>query len=118
MAALALAVVAAASGIRRRRRREPLSIGELLAGVARGTGARVGAASTLSELRAELERAIGPRTAALASEAEQARFAPDPLAPPRRPRLRIAVALVADTGLWRAVRTAVLARARRPAAGD
>jgi hypothetical protein len=117
LAALAL-VLAAAFGVQRRLRREPPPIGDLLASLARGTGARVGAASTLGELRAELERAIGPRTAALAAEAERARFAPGAPAPPRRPRLRIAVALMADAGPWRGLRTYVLARARRPAATD
>jgi transglutaminase-like putative cysteine protease len=115
--ALALAAIAG-SGVRRRTRREPPPIGDLLVSVARGAGARVGAASTLSELHAELERTIGPRTAALASEAERRRFAPSPPVPPRRPHVRIAAALVADTGPWRAVRTYALARARRPAAND
>jgi transglutaminase-like putative cysteine protease len=117
LGALAVAL-AFASGLRWRRRRQPPLLGDLLVRLARGTGARVGAAGTLSELHSELERRIGPRTAALASEAERARFAPGPSGPPRRPRLRIAAALVADTGPWRAARTSVLALARRPAAND
>jgi hypothetical protein len=116
--ALALGLAAAGSGVRRRRRREPPPIGDLLVSLARGTDALVGGASTLRELRAELERAIGPRTAALASEAEQARFAPGPPAAPRRPHLRIAAAVVADTGPWRAARIYVLARACRSGAAD
>ena len=84
LAALAL-VLAAGWSVRRRMRRRPPRLGDLLVGVARGTGARVSAASTLGELRTELERTVGPRTAALAAEAERARFAPDPPVPPRRP---------------------------------
>jgi len=115
--ALALAAVAG-SCVRRRKRREPPPIGDILVSVARGAGARVSEASTLSELRAELERTIGPRTAALASEAERRRFAPSPPVPPRRPHMRIAAALVADTGPWHAARTYVLSCARRSSASD
>jgi C4-dicarboxylate-specific signal transduction histidine kinase len=113
----ALVLVAAGFRLRRRRHREAAPLGDVFLCLAHGTGTRVGTASTLSDLRAELEREIGPRTAALAGEVERARFAPGPPALPRRPYLRIAMALVADAGLLRAARICALARARRRAAG-
>lgn len=60
-------------------------------------------AATLSQLQAALE-GIGPRTAALAAEAEQRRFAPGPHPPQQRVRRRVWSALRSDVGLLRALR--------------
>jgi transglutaminase-like putative cysteine protease len=110
----ALAALAAAIGLRRRRARrgtDPLP--RLLDRIARRTGARLGPSSTLSELGAVLAR-VGPRTAALAADAERSRFAPDAPAPVRHPRLRLARSLAGDLGALRALLVYVPAVKRRP----
>jgi hypothetical protein len=110
----ALAALAAAVALRRRRARRGRSgLPELLERVARRTGARLGPSSTLSELGAVLAR-VGPRTAALAAEAERSRFAADAPAPPQRPRLRLARSLAGDLGALRALLLYVPAVKRRP----
>jgi hypothetical protein len=89
--------VAALAGWRRRRRPQ---LGEALA---RLLGTPVRPSTTLSELRDEVARALGPHTAALAAEAERARFGPQPAGPRRWTSARIARALARDVGPWRAL---------------
>jgi hypothetical protein len=104
-AVLALLAVLAAIGIvlgRRRSRRRPDRLQELLERIARRTGARLEPSSTLSELGVALAR-LGPRTGELAAETERARFAADSLAPAGHPRVRLARALVGDLGPARAL---------------
>jgi hypothetical protein len=100
LAAFAVAVVVL---VRRRRSRRlrghlPLSLERL----ASRAGGPVGPSTTLGELGAMLAR-VGPRTAALAAEAERARFASGAPAARRHPRIRLALALVGDLGPLRAV---------------
>jgi transglutaminase-like putative cysteine protease len=83
---------------RRRRGRLPLSLER----IALRAGGPVGPSTTLGELGAMLAR-VGPRTAALAAEAERARFASGAPAAPRHPRIRLALALVSDLGPLRAM---------------
>jgi hypothetical protein len=83
---------------RRRSRRPP----ELLERIASRSGGHVEPSTTLAQLGVMMAR-IGPRTAALAAEMERARFAPGPSAPPRHPRIRLALALVNDVGPLRAL---------------
>jgi transglutaminase-like putative cysteine protease len=107
LAALATAGVVVA---RQRTRRGPPQLGHLLEGLARRTGGRVQPSSTLAELGVELARLVGPHTAALAVQAERARFAPDAVVPVARPRIRIGRALARDLGPMRAL-TVLLAPA-------
>jgi hypothetical protein len=79
------------------RSRLPLSLERIAA----RAGGPVGPSTTLRELGAMLAR-IGPRTAALAAEAERARFAPAAPKAARHPRIRLALALVGDLGPLRA----------------
>jgi hypothetical protein len=104
-AVLAAFVVLAFGGVmswRRRSRRPPDRLQELLERIAWRTGARLEPSSTLSELGAQLAR-VGPRTAELAAETERARFGAGPVAPAGRPRVRFARALVSDLGPVRAL---------------
>jgi transglutaminase-like putative cysteine protease len=75
---------------------------ELIERIATRTTGAVEPSTTFAQLEVALAR-IGPRTAALAGEAERARFAADPSAAPRHPRLRIACAVVGDVGPLRAL---------------
>jgi hypothetical protein len=100
LAALATASVLVA---RRRPRRGPVPLGLLLEGLVRRTGGHVQPASTLTELGGQLARLVGPHTAALAAQAERARFAPDPTAPTPHPRIQLARALTNDLGPRRAL---------------
>jgi hypothetical protein len=86
---------------RLRRRRPAIALGELLARLAPDT---VGPSTTLTALRPRLA-AIGPATAALAEQAERARFAADGTAEPPRPRLLVWRALASDVGALRATRS-------------
>jgi protein-glutamine gamma-glutamyltransferase len=98
-----LALVALAAV--RRRRSPDDALGRLL-------GGPVAPATTLGRIGDELARKIGPHTAALAAEAQRARFGP-PGTPRRRfLRWRIVAALVRDLGAARAAM--VLLRATRP----
>jgi transglutaminase-like putative cysteine protease len=119
LAALIAAVALVGVPAVRRRRRGRTPIGELLAAVVRRAGGHVEPSTTLGELRAELAARIGPRTAALAAATEHARFAPGAAQAPRRPRARIARALVSDLGTARAAVLLALpgarGRSRRPA---
>jgi transglutaminase-like putative cysteine protease len=103
----ALAAVALA-GWRRRRR---LPLGDALAHL---LGTRVPPSNTLAELADELARTLGPRTSALAAEAERARFAPQGAERRRWTSTRIACALARDIGPWRAVLLLALPGAVRP----
>jgi transglutaminase-like putative cysteine protease len=95
-----LAVAALAGGALRRRGR---TLEDALARVAARSGTPVGSATTLSELRQALARAVGPHTSALAAQAERARFGPGEQ--PRRAfaRARVARAVALDVGSWRAL---------------
>jgi transglutaminase-like putative cysteine protease len=88
---------------RRRTRRGPVPLGPLLELLVRRTGGQVQPSSTLAELGIELARLVGPKTAALAAQAERARFAPGPSTPSPRPRIQLAWALASDLGPRRAL---------------
>jgi hypothetical protein len=60
-------------------------LGPLLEGLVRRTGGQVQPSSTLAELGVELAQLVGPQTAALAAQAECARFAPGPHPAPAHP---------------------------------
>jgi transglutaminase-like putative cysteine protease len=75
---------------------------ELLERIATRTAGRLEPSTTLAQLGVVLAR-IGPRTAALAAEAERARFAADPSTASRHTRLRVARAVVGDLGPLRAL---------------
>jgi protein-glutamine gamma-glutamyltransferase len=107
---LAIAGVAIVGGRRLGRRAE---LGQLLEALVRRTGGHVQSSSTLAELGVELARLVGPQTAALATQAERARFAPHPPTPATRPRIRIARALTGDLGLMRALTVLVAPAATR-----
>jgi transglutaminase-like putative cysteine protease len=110
----ALAALAAVVVLRRRRAgRGRDRLPELLERIARRTGAGLGPSSTLSELGAVLAR-VGPRTAALAAEAERSRFAADAPPPAQHPRLQLARTLAGDLGALRAILVYVPAVNRRP----
>ncbi|MFF5259143.1 transglutaminase domain-containing protein [Actinomadura viridis] len=116
-AAPAVALGLAAAGViflalRRRTRRDRAHDGELLERLAVRAGGRVTPATTLSDLRHQLAR-IGPHVAAVAADAERARYAPGP-APPRS-RARVARALLADVGAPRALLLLAGAAVARPA---
>jgi transglutaminase-like putative cysteine protease len=100
-----LCALAAGAGlvlVVRRARRLPRRPPELLERIARSTAGPVEPSTTLAQLGAVMAR-IGPRTAALAAETERARFAAGPSVAPRRPRMRLARALVSDVGPLRAL---------------
>jgi protein-glutamine gamma-glutamyltransferase len=101
--AILAALATAGVFVRRRSRRGPVPLGPLLEGLVRRTGGHVQPSSTLAELGVQLARLVGPQTAALAAQTERARFAPDPPAPIRRPRLQLARALANDLGRRRAL---------------
>jgi transglutaminase-like putative cysteine protease len=100
LAALAVAGVGIARRrhSRRHRGRSPRSLER----IASRAGGLLGPSTTLAQLGAMLAR-IGPQTAALAAELEQARFALDPPAATRLPRIRLALALANDVGPLQAV---------------
>jgi protein-glutamine gamma-glutamyltransferase len=100
-------------GARRSTRRGPVPLGSLLEGLVRRTGGQVQPSSTLAELGSQLARLVGPQTAALAAQTERARFARDPTAPIRRPRLQLARALATDLGLRRALMVLITPAASR-----
>jgi protein-glutamine gamma-glutamyltransferase len=102
-ALLAALVTAGIRLVRRRTRRGPIQLGQLLAALVRRSGGHIGISSTLAELGLELARLVGPHTATLAADAERARFAPDPVTPPPRPRIQTARALTRDVGFIRAL---------------
>jgi hypothetical protein len=107
-AAGAILVALAAGGAwvtRRRTRRAPTPLEPLLEGLVRRSGGRIQPSSTLAELRIELRRLVGPNTAALATQAEHARFAPHPATPRHRrhPRIHLARALTKDRGSLQAL---------------
>jgi protein-glutamine gamma-glutamyltransferase len=98
---------------RRRTRRGQVALGPLLEGLVPRTGGHVQPSSTLAELAVELARLVGPHTAALATQTERARFAPDPTAPTPRPRLQLTRALANDLGPRRALMVLITAAATR-----
>jgi hypothetical protein len=112
LAALATAGILIA---RRRIRRGPVPLGPLLEGLVRRTDGRVQPSSTLAELGVELTRLVGPQTAALAAQAERARFAPGPAATTPRPRIQLARALASDLGPRRALMVLITPAATRQA---
>ncbi|MDA0164299.1 DUF3488 and transglutaminase-like domain-containing protein [Solirubrobacter ginsenosidimutans] len=93
------ALAAAVFFVRRRRRGAGIALGEVLVRLT----PEAGPSTTLTALRPRLA-AIGPSVAALAEEAERARFAADGTPEPRHPRLRVWRALVRDLGTLRATR--------------
>jgi protein-glutamine gamma-glutamyltransferase len=100
-AILAALVIAGVWGIRRRARRRPAPLGWLLERLERlvhRAGGHVEPSSTLTQLGGELARLVGPHTAALATQAEHARFAPDPAPSLSRPQLQLVRALTTDLG--------------------
>jgi hypothetical protein len=102
--ALLLALtIASAWTTRRRSRRGPVPLGPLLEDMVRRSGGYLQPASTLAELGAELARLVGPTTAALATQAERARFGPNPPTPSPHPRIQLAWALAKDLGARRAL---------------
>jgi LPXTG-motif cell wall-anchored protein len=82
----------------RRRRRNPAALAELLTKLAPEP---VTPSTTLSALKPRLAT-LGPSIAALADQAERARFAADGTAEPPHPRLRVWRALARDRGAVRA----------------
>jgi hypothetical protein len=112
LAALATAGVLVA---RRRTRRGPVPLGPLLEGLVRRAGGHVQPSSTLAELGVQLARLVGPQTAALAAQAERARFAPNPTAPNPHPRIQLARALANDLGPRRALLVLITPAATRQA---
>ena len=103
------ALLAAGFAFTRLRRRPAVALGEVLASVAGPVAPSV----TLQGLRPRLA-AIGPSVAALADEAERARFAD--AAEPAHPRLRVWQALSRDLGRPGAVRLLLRQRFQRPEA--
>jgi hypothetical protein len=100
----AILAALAATGVcvaRRRTRRNPARLGQLLEDLVQRTGGHVQPSSTLAELGVELTRVVGAQTAALAIQAERARFAPDAAVPVVRPRIQIARTLAKDLGSMR-----------------
>jgi LPXTG-motif cell wall-anchored protein len=89
---------------RRRRRGAGIALGEVLARLT----PEAGPSTTLTALRPRLA-AIGPSVAALADEAERARFAADGTPETPHPRLRVWRALVRDLGALRATRAVLRA---------
>jgi len=109
-----LAVLATAGAVLiRRRRGRRAEFGQLLEELVRCAGGHVQTSSTLADLSVELARRVGPQTAALATHAERARFAPDYPIPATRPRILIARALAGDLGLMRALIVVVAPAALR-----
>jgi protein-glutamine gamma-glutamyltransferase len=100
-----LAALAGAAGLimlGRRARRSWSRPPELLERIATRTAGPLTPSTTLAQLGVVLAR-IGPRTAALAAQAERARFATNSCAAPRHTRLRVARAVVGDVGPLRAL---------------
>ncbi|GAA2093310.1 transglutaminase-like domain-containing protein [Actinomadura alba] len=112
-AAIPLVLTLGVVAVVRHRRRDPRTeLGELLERLARRTGAPVEPSTTLGELRGRLAR-IGPRSAALVTEAEHTRFAAGPQQVRGHPRVRLFRALVEDLGTTRAL-LILLAPVTRP----
>jgi transglutaminase-like putative cysteine protease len=111
LAAALMAVLAAGAAVYRRRRRTAPASRDSLWRVARLAGAQPEAPTTLAQARAVLAARIGPRTAAIADDLERERFAAEAPPPPKRPRVRLARALLGDLG---PVRMLVLLCAPRP----
>ena len=105
-------IVAIAAVWRRRRRHAPAQAAELLAQLARRSGARVDPSCTLAELRDQLSVRLGPHTSALAAMAERARYAPAHRAAAQPSSARVLRALVRDIGLARAARLLIAPPAR------
>ena len=99
------ALLALGAVFARRRRRDGVGLGEVLAGVA----GPVAPSTTLQGLRPRLAL-LGPSVAALVDEAERARFAADGSVEPSYPRLRVWRALVRDVGRVRALRLLIRQR--------
>jgi protein-glutamine gamma-glutamyltransferase len=99
--------------LRRRIRRGPVPLGPLLEGLVRRTAGHIQPSTTLAELAVELARLVGPQTAALATQTERTRFAPDPTAPTPHPRIQLARALANDLGPRRALLVLITAAATR-----
>jgi protein-glutamine gamma-glutamyltransferase len=114
-AILAVLATAGVWVLRRRIRRGPVPLGPLLEGLVRRTDGHVQPSSTLAELAVELARLVGPQTAALAAQAERARFAPGPAAPTPHPRIQLARALASDLGPRRALMVLITPAATRQA---
>jgi transglutaminase-like putative cysteine protease len=114
-AILAALATAGAWVVRRRSHRGPVPLGPLLEGLVRRTGGHVQPSSTLAELGIQLARLVGPQTAALATQTERARFAPDPPTPTPHPRIQLARALANDLGHWRALMVLITPAATRQA---
>jgi transglutaminase-like putative cysteine protease len=116
-ALLAVLSTAGAVLVRGHRRGRRAEFGQLLEGLVRRTGGHLRISTTLAELGVELMRLAGPQTAALATQAERARFAPHPPTPATRARIQIARALASDLGPMRAlivlVAPAAIRRARK-----
>jgi hypothetical protein len=89
--------------VRRRGRRGPVQLGQLLEALVGRTGGHLQPSTTLAELGIRLERLVGPNTAALATQIEQVRFAPDPPVPTPHPRIQLARVLASDLGSTRAL---------------
>jgi transglutaminase-like putative cysteine protease len=94
---LGLLGLLALAGCRLRRRPQ------LADALTRLVGRPIPPSTTLGELGEELARTVGPHTAALAAEAERARFSPQGTARQRWTSTRIARALARDLGPRRAV---------------
>jgi hypothetical protein len=97
-AAALMAVLVGGAVVCRRRRRRVAVPADSLWRVVRLAGAPREASTTLAQARGVLATQIGPRTAAIANELERERFAAEPFAAPRRPRIRLARALLGDLG--------------------
>jgi transglutaminase-like putative cysteine protease len=104
-------LVAAGMVFMRRRRRPAVALGEVLAALAGPVGPSV----TLHALRPRLA-AIGPSLAALADDAERARFAADGSDAPSHPRWRVWRALARDVGRAGALRLLLRQRFQHRAA--
>jgi hypothetical protein len=103
-AAGVVGLIALAAVFWRLRRRQPtIALGDLLV---RLSADPVTPATTLTALRPRLA-AIGPSVAALADQAERARFAEDGTAEPDHPRLTVWRALRRDVGVLRATRASL-----------
>jgi hypothetical protein len=98
LSAALMAVLAAGAAASRRRRRDVPAPGHSLWRVARLAGAPPEASTTIAQARAVLAARIGPRTAAIADDLERERFAAEPSAAPKHPRIRLARALLGDLG--------------------
>jgi protein-glutamine gamma-glutamyltransferase len=113
--AILAALATAGVSVRRRIRCGPVPLGPLLEGLLRRPGGQVQPSSTLAELGVQLAGLVGPQTAALAAQAERARFAPDLPTPTPHPRIQLARALASDLGPGRALLVLITAAGTRQA---